>query len=33
MSQKFPEYDNLQLSGINKKMLDQWQEEGYLLSL
>ena len=27
MSHKFPEYDNLQLSGVNKKVLDQWQEE------
>ena len=27
MSHKFPEYDNLQLSGVNKKVLEQWQEE------
>ena len=31
MSHKFPEYDNLQLSGVNKKVLEQWQEEDLLI--
>ena len=27
MSQKFPEYESLLLSGINQKVLNRWQEE------